>query len=551
MFAEEISLWTNGPVVSVGEYFIWFRYLFCFLVLVWAASAARWPRGPLVLLGAILLAALGWMAFDLPLGRLYGLSEDGRALEELGAPMVAAARRSPAEGAMVGERNPWPFWSFLVALASGFDPDRLLDLYPWLPLLSLVLVALSGYAALGSLGAESDSPRGLAPALGVFFMLFLSAPRLSFLESEGILWTDAFGIRPRLGAAIALTLLSFRSFARAERVGAFVLAGFLLGAAGWVDSRCLLLGAAGVASWALVSWRRGEPQGSAWIGLAVAAGTYLLWPAGASSISPATPIGTWHEAARSLLSVSLDQGAVFYLALYACARFYRERSRPKLLFLCWIVSAYALWTLASVSGAVASVLDRALIKSLLRILLAGAAGVGAHRSLLWIGERFALPNPPAILRGRPTYALGLGALLALSIPWAFPFWWNPVRMDRVWMESFPPLSRQIETLGDWVRRDTDREAVFAAGPGYARWIPALAGRRVLSNDGALRSILASRETDTILEAARRWRVTHVAWGRLDAGAAVSADVSFLQSSPIFSLVHRQRRWVSVFQIRAP
>jgi hypothetical protein len=93
---------------------------------------------------------------------------------------------------------------------------------------------------------------------------------------------------------------------------------------------------------------------------------------------------------------------------------------------------------------------------------------------------------------------------------------------------------------------------------YGPWIPALSGRRVLLADDsdperrkAREWIAASRDAEQIRSAAERFHVTHLAWGRLDALDPLAIDFEFLESSPLFSLVHQQRRWVRVFEIRAP
>jgi hypothetical protein len=246
-----------------------------------------------------------------------------------------------------------------------------------------------------------------------------------------------------------------------------------------------------------------------------------------------------------LLSVSLDQGAMFYLAVLAIVLLHRDRRKASLLFVSWILSAYAFWMAGSLSEDVASLIDRAMVKSFLRVLLVMAAGRGAHLVLVRLDETW----KPAFLRGRSTYVAGASALLALSLPWVFPFWWNPVRMDPVYVESFEPVSREVLAFGKWIRENTPREAVFAAGPSYAPWIPALSGRRVLENYEALEQVAASRDPEAIRAAAERFGVTHLAWGRLDAHGALEVDFDFLDSSPLFSLVHRQRRWVRVYEIR--
>jgi hypothetical protein len=569
MFEREITLWLGGPVVTLGSYFIAYRYLFCFLVLALALSLLRWPRPSVLLGGALILGGSGWLAFDEPLGRPYGLGERGIVFEELGEPMVAAALRSPTEGVLSAAPSRWPFWSLLLSLSAGLEPGRLLELYSWLPLVSLVLLGCASYYAFGAPSSGPDSVARMVPALAVFFILFLSVPRLSFLESGGgPLWPELFWLRPRLGVGLAIALVAFGRFARAESLSAYLLGGLALGIASWIEPRWLTLGGAGVFLWAAVQWRLKEPVWRATLGLGLAAALSFAWTSrsGSASFRAEDFEATWHGVVNSILAVSLDQGAVFYLALFAIACACRERSRSQLLLVCWLGVGYAAWVLASVSGEMARSVDPAIVKSFLRVLLAATASLGAHRVLLWIEEKWRTPPTlPAILRGRSTapssYTLGLAALVALSLPWSFPFWWNPVRMDSVYVESVEPISHEYTTFGDWIRQSTSPDAVFVTGPSYAPWIPALSGRRVLLLDDvapvprrrdreqAFRWITGSREREPILAAASAWGVTHVAWGRLDADVDTDLEFEFLESSPLFSLVYQQRRWIRVFELR--
>jgi hypothetical protein len=548
MFLREISLWTGGPVLTLGDYFVGFRYLFCLIFLTWAVSILRWPRRSVVLGGALFLGALGFGALDLPLGRPYGLAENRGGLEELGEPMVAAALGAPTEGALVGRPNAWPFWSLLLSLGSGFDPARLSTLYRFVPVVSLLLLALAVYAALDTVAGGAERERGMAAALGAFFVLFLSVPRLSFLENEPPLWTEIFWLRSRLGVGLALSLLSLQRFARARTAGGFVFGGILLGAAGWMEPHWLLLGGGGIALWSLFEWRRGEPNWSSWIGLSVAVGLALLWPATSFRPPPPAELWTWHAAVGRLFSVSVSQGAVFYLGVFGVLEMIRGRRRESLLFASWTVTAYVLWVVVSFSDGAALLLDRSLVKSFLRVLLAGAAAWGAHRALLWIDEKWKV-------RGRSTYLVGFAALIGLSLPWVFPFWWSPIRMDPVYVESVEPIPQEYSTFGEWMRTSTPPEAAFVAGRSYASWIPALAGRRVLLRDEkdhereqALLAIASSNDPQRIRAAALEWSLTHFAWGRLERGGPTVVDFAFLDSSPLFSIVYRQRRWIRVYEI---
>jgi hypothetical protein len=57
MLTSEISLWPSGPMVTLGAYFIGFKYVFSFLLLLLAAGLLRRPSRLWLLGGTVVLAA--------------------------------------------------------------------------------------------------------------------------------------------------------------------------------------------------------------------------------------------------------------------------------------------------------------------------------------------------------------------------------------------------------------------------------------------------------------------------------------------------------------
>ena len=57
MLRELIELWPGGPSVTLGGYFVGFKYVFVLLVLAWAVSLLRWPRRTWLVAGTLVLAA--------------------------------------------------------------------------------------------------------------------------------------------------------------------------------------------------------------------------------------------------------------------------------------------------------------------------------------------------------------------------------------------------------------------------------------------------------------------------------------------------------------
>jgi hypothetical protein len=247
---------------------------------------------------------------------------------------------------------------------------------------------------------------------------------------------------------------------------------------------------------------------------------------------------------------------------------FRRRRSHETLLAGLFITALTLWAVASIFPGVASTLNMKVLGSYFQFLLAIAAALGVHEILVrWGGHlrRAAeeLVPPAKRLKRIPGANLGYAFLVALSLPWCFPYWWQPLEMDPVWIFSLRPVSRQVLGLTEWIRSSTEAEAAFVAGPSYGHWIAALSGRRVLlvehegaggvppdvdSRKRAESWIIESRDPQKIRAASREWNLTHLAWGRLDQETARQVDFDFLESDATFSEVWRLRRWVRVFEL---
>ena len=131
--------------MALGTYFVYFKYLFSLLLIVFAAGSFRWPRRAWILTGTLVLASIAFLGFERPLGRPYGVIEEGRGLEDLGHVMVVATRGVTGEGRLVGEANPHPLWGLILSAMSGFDGERLWRLYRFVPWLSLLCLGTGSH----------------------------------------------------------------------------------------------------------------------------------------------------------------------------------------------------------------------------------------------------------------------------------------------------------------------------------------------------------------------------------------------------------------------
>ena len=162
----------------------------------------------------------------------------------------------------------------------------------------------------------------------------------------------------------------------------------------------------------------------------------------------------------------------------------------------------------------------------------------SSRIAAWLGGRIAsIPQ-------------GLCLVLLVTLPFSFPYWWNPVSMDRYYSRSLSPIPTEVRRLTTWVRAYTDRNDVFLASPELANWITALSGRRVLltgdhrpPNDYERRAeltrrVLTSDEPGPYREAHEDYLVTHLALDE-DYSASFDTELSRIASLPWLKLVYQE------------
>jgi hypothetical protein len=449
-----------------------------------------------------------------------------------------------------------------LAVFSGFEPARLLSIYPWVPLASLLFFITALYWGLGGRGSMSAEGR-LSRPLTVFVVVFLSSHRLSILQSPGTLWTYCFWLQPYLGFTFGLFFIWIRLLGGADRTLRYGLVGIVLGVIALLEPRVGLYAAAGALSWAAFDRR---PVGRVSLTLALAGALFWLGRGALQPVPLAEESRAWYVAFNSLLSLTLDKGLIFYLGCFGFTEMIRSRKPNARLFSSLWFSGFVLWIVSAISTPVAVLLHPELLHAYLQLLLVAAAGLGAYRSLAWIESKIESlpafrPSLPCWIRGRRLQTMGIASFVALSLPWNFPYWWHPPRMDPVYLASVPPLSRQFVGLGDWIRTGTSEQAVFVAGPSYACWIAALSGRRVLlvepsvsvpkdhsSREQAQSRFVGSKDRRGIEMTAEKWGITHLAWGRLDQ-EHLQVDYRFFESDRLFEERYRLRRWVRIFELQ--
>ncbi len=184
---------------------------------------------------------------------------------------------------------------------------------------------------------------GVAMALGVFFVLFLSASRLSFLGMPGAFWPQVFGLEPRLAFALGLLAIWVRLLGQARSVKSFLVAGITWGLLAWLDPRIAAYAALSAVVWVGVAWKLSRATWKMFLPLAVGLFLFLPWTGGFEPVHVSSETGTWYFAFDRLLSLTLDKGLVFYLALFSIMRMVRGKRLPELHFAVVVITGFGLW----------------------------------------------------------------------------------------------------------------------------------------------------------------------------------------------------------------
>jgi hypothetical protein len=436
----------------------------------------RVRRPGFLLLGVLL--ALSWVfcATLWPLQSLYGLLTSGDRVGNLGLVQVVAAGNSPLRSPQAGQLTFEPFWGLLVGLLSGFDPERVLWLYPFLSLATSLGFASALYACLRG-PAWSEWER---VAVAAFATLLSSAP-FEYAGTYRVPWAMTFLLKPNHALGFVLMPLLWLAFARIRGWRGRVATGLLLHVLGWVFVIHMVFAAAGLLALVCGSWLARHPErgkdakdAAAVIGINVlVVSPYLVillvsYPFLYASARAMIPPGSAH-----LLEATLKHGPLFLLGVWG-ALLAARRDRLGRVFAAQLAAGYAIWAAVLLLSVLQIARERDEIYYFVRFLTAAAAGIGAWdlagRAATWLG------------RGLPAPHARCAALLALALPWSLPYWWNPLVMDSYVAGSLQRVPDRLRLPTDFIRRSTPRTAIFAGDRDYARYVAALGARRVSLTD---------------------------------------------------------------------
>ncbi|HEV7501424.1 MAG TPA: hypothetical protein VGQ33_15525 [Vicinamibacteria bacterium] len=479
------------------------------------ALIARRPRPRLALAVVIAMHLAAWLAYRAPLQRPYGLGEGSDRSFNVGMAAAVATGHSPFEHTQVRHGSPEPLWNEGVALLAGFEPRRVPAVWDLLTPAVILAVGLATYVWIRRRETGDDAWLGVLTA---FSVLSLSSLAMNPRPPARPFWVANFLYKPNHGLAYAFIAAAVGLSSGGDRVWPLALA---LSGLAWVFLPAWAYALVGlVAGVALrpAAERRWRPVLTA-IGISVlAAAPYVAHLARdyAPTQSSVTARHMWNDPNALLLAVpnwsTIDLGPLLTLGLAGLWLARHRGSRLEAAILGLGLAGWAMWLASLPLAFVGFAPEPDDLHFLLRYVMSLAAGYALAR-----GAR-ALDAASGLGEGR-------AALLVLAgcLPLAFPVYHDPLLMDPYYAESCRPIPPKILAYAEWIRTETPKDAVFAAGKSPAMWIPALSGRRVLlAEAGKLlpgdyaerkaveRTLLTTTDAAAARAAAARYGITHLA-----------------------------------------
>jgi len=509
------------PAMSVDTGLLAARYAFVGLALVWLWLATRVRRPSWLIAGVIAANAWVWAETNLPLQQIYGVSRSRDRVGNLALCQVVAAGNSPIRTAQLGQLHFEPFWSAFTAVASGFDPERLLHLYPFFSLLGAAGFALSLYLALRPPEAAGDAWSGWERALVAGFATLLSSSPLEHMGIYRQPWAMTFLLKPNHALGLVLFPIVLAVFVRARGLRGRLAAGLLLHVLGWVFVLHMGYVAVGLVVYAALSLATRHPErrrdvldAAITIGVnAAVVSPYIVMLFLGYPFLDRSPMMTIAETSPHLLETTARVAPLFALGAWGGLVAWRRQDRLGRVWAAQLLAAFVVWVCYLGLGALQVARERDEIYYWVRFLTAASAGIGAWDVTRRLAEAWGRVVPDAVR------AAAIGVLV---LPLSLPYWWNPSTMDTYFTASLPPLSDALREPTDYLRRQTPRDAAVLSDGDFARYAAALGARRVLAADAfhqpkdvlrrfAVQDAVLTDDTGAVLrdldEYGRRWGVS--------------------------------------------
>lgn len=547
---------------ELASFFLAAKYVYVLLFGVVVFLVYRWKRPWLLVVGTIGLCVYAWMAGETPLKRLYAFAPPYDRMFNVAMTATSATGHSPFESYQVATADLEPFWRLAMRVAARGRPENVLDLYPYLPGLVLVLLPLSLYFALGrSKRDESDAvmERRWEVALIVYAVMLLNS---SSHEQFGVFrsfWAMNFLLKPNHVLGFVLIPLWVWAWTSPLRWCRTFGAGVILAALAWVFLMHWSYVLVGLAAYPLVARWAGRPpelgRTSLVAGISfLAAVPYVVflvsnfhWGYGGAVAQKIWLQFGYEEGFFNVFSVGYEHGLLFFLSLAGIAGMAARRGKEDVLWLALLLGTVVGWAGYVLLIGFQKIIEPDEFYFYSRFLLSVAAGSGAY---------FTIKAAEGLVRGSlnnghngnvSTNPRLVSLFLLLTLPLSVPYWWNPPEMDRYYHLALEPIPTERSVLGEWIRENTSPDDVFVAGSETSLWIAALSGRRVLltghhrpsydyeDRKDLERRLLADREPAAYREAWDRFQVTHLA---LDSEfvSALEIDSEQLESLPWLELV---------------
>ena len=435
-------------------------------------------RRPEWLLAGVLAAqAYAWAVTNLPLQRLYALGPSHDRIGNVGFVQVVAAGGSPLRTTQVGQLHFEPFWGLLVAALSGWDPERVLRLYPFLALAMAVAFPLTLYLGLRPPEEPAEAWSGWERALVAGFAALLGSFALDYVGPFRVPWARMFLLKPNHALGLVLFPLFLGAFVRIRTWRGRVGAGLLLHLIGWVFVLHMAYVCCGLLFFALLSWlpdrgtsRRDVLDVAAVLGInLLVVSPYLVMLVIGYPFLVRAPGYAIPSASPHLLEATLASGALFWLGGWGAWVAYRRGDRLGRLWAGQLLGAFTVWISYLALGQMHLARERDEIFFWLRFLLAASAGIGA-----WdLVKRLA----PRLTPGLASSAQRAAAVALVAVPFSLPYWWDPALMDPSFAGSLAPLPEPLRASMEFLRRETEPRAAVAGDPVLTRWAAALGARR--------------------------------------------------------------------------
>ena len=497
---------------------------------LWIALVLRLRRPAVVLVGVVVACASPWFVTTWPLQRIYALGPSADRITNLAWCTVVAAGGPMLQTTQVGQLHFEPLWGALVATLSGFDADRVLAVYPFLPLLVAVAFPLALFLGLKPADPGEGWSAWERAAAALAGTLLISAP-FDYMTTYRVPWALMFLLKPNHALALVLFPPFLYVFVRLRGWGSRIAAGLFLHLLAWtfvLHMAYIAIGLVVYAAWSLMERtpdaRRALVDVATVIGVnALIVSPYLvmlfvgypfLEPVAMHQIATASP---------HLLETTFRLGPIFPLGVWGVVVAHRRGDRLGRVWSAQVVGAYLVWIAYLGLSAMHQARERDEIAFWVRMLMAVSAGIGAWDLAARFGSRW---------QGtRATPAWRAAALLALALPWCLPCWWQPTRMDVLFPPSLPPLPAHLTEPGAYLRRHAEPRAVVASDPDYSRWLAALGGRQVL-RDGHMHLPSDNLEREQVLDTLLREPD-----GERVAAAAARYGIRYLVVTPLLLVTH--------------